>query len=109
MIIMKEKFIQSIHDKKKIELKFFSKEDSCPLTRVCAPLDYGSIKKAKDKTPRFHFWDYESDKSPHPLLLKINQIISMNFLDEGFDPGEFVTWNTKEFPWHISRDWGKFS
>jgi hypothetical protein len=103
---MKEKFIESIHSRKKIRLTFFSKEDGQNITRLCAPMDYGEGRRSKDKSDKFHLWDFESDKKNHPLSLLPNQIVGMEFTDLKFDPSDFVKWNPN---WIIKRDWGKFS
>lgn len=69
-------------------------------------MDYAPSTRAVDKTPRFHFWDYESDVKRHTLSLLPNQIVKMEFLTTHFEPSEFVTWATN---WTVARDWGKFS
>lgn len=103
---MKEKFIQAIHNKNKVRLTFYSKEDGRPLIRVCAPMDYGPSRRAKNKDNRYHLWDYESDTRNHVLSLLPKQVISIDVLEDYFDPSEFITWNTD---WFVDRDWGKFS
>ncbi len=105
----KEDFIRAIHTKKKIRIKFYSKEDSGSLERKCAPMDYGPSRRAREQKDKFHLWDYESDTGAHTLSLNPEQIQELEVLDESFDPGEFVTWNTKEKPWFISRNWGIYS
>ncbi|MEH6472814.1 MAG: hypothetical protein V7752_16360 [Halopseudomonas sp.] len=102
----KESFIQSIHDKIKVSLTFYSKEDGRSLTRLCAPMDFGPSGRGSDTSDKFHFWDYESDVKPHPLSLPPSQIISIVPTDNSFDPSEFVTWQPN---WLVSRDWGRFS
>ena len=99
-------FIQGIHDKKKISLSLFSKEDVAILIRSCAPMDFGPSSRAKVKADRYHLWDYESDTGPHTLSLLPDQIKSMELTDEDFDPVEFVKWTPN---WIIKRDWGQFS
>ncbi|WP_027360722.1 hypothetical protein [Desulforegula conservatrix] len=108
---MHDKFIQAIHDKSKIDLHFFSKEDGSVIVRKCAPMDFGPSRKFKDGINRYHVWDYfpDSGKKPHPIPLEPNQIKTMNILEENFDPAEFITWSTKTSPWHVQRDWGQFS
>lgn len=96
-------FIKAIHDKTKIRLTFYSKQDRESLVRLCAPMDYGAGSRTKDKSDRFHLWDYESATSYHPLSLLPSQIINMNFLDEAFEPSEFISWTPN---WIIKRDWG---
>lgn len=103
---MKNEFIAAIHSKNKVRLTFHSKEDNGALVRTCAPMDYGPSSRAHDKSDRFHFWDYDSDKQRHTLSLLPEQVISIQVLGETFNPGEFVTWPTA---WHVQRDWGQYS
>lgn len=106
---MKDQFIRAIHEKKKVRLTFFSKEDNAILVRKCAPMDYGPKRKAKNQADRFHLWDYESDEKTHPLSPLPEDVREMVFLNEEFDPSEFVIWDTKLYPWKVPRDWGKYS
>lgn len=106
---MHNSFIQAIHDKKKIELHFFSKEDGRVIVRKCAPMDFGPSRRAKIPTDRYHLWDYESDEKQHNLPLLPNQIKEMKILDETFDPAEFIHWPFVPKSWHVQRDWGQFS
>jgi len=101
-----EQFIQAIHERRKLRITFYSEEDKCSLTRVCAPMDIGPSRKAKHQKDYFHVWDYESDTKPHPLPLTPNNIKSIELLDDFFDPGEFIDWTPK---WFIARDWGHYS
>ncbi|WP_305404625.1 hypothetical protein [Photobacterium leiognathi] len=104
--MQKAQFIDSIHAKTKINLTFYSKEDGCKLTRICAPMDFGPSRRAHNKNDRFHLWDYESDKKNHVLSLLPDQIVIMEFLNDEFCPSEFITWQTN---WFIPRDWGIYS
>lgn len=99
-------FISAIHAKRRIRLTFFSKQDGIILLRLCAPMDFGPSRRAKNKDDRYHLWDYESDASNHVLSLLPEQIHKMEFLDEVFQPGEFITWSCN---WIITRDWGVYS
>jgi hypothetical protein len=103
---MRDRFIAAIHSKNKVSATFFSKEDGHTLVRRCAPMDFGPSRRAKDKSDRFHMWDYDSDEGRHTLSLLPNQLVSIEVLTESFDPGEFVTWPPN---WFIKRDWGPFS
>ena len=103
---MKDKFIAAIHSKSKIRVTFFSKEDRRNIVRLCAPMDFGPSRRAADKSDRFHMWDYESDKKNHTLSLIPNQVVSIDVLDQNFDPAEFITWSTD---WFVQRDWGQYS
>lgn len=104
--MFEDQFIQAIHNKTKIRLTFFSKEDRHNLTRLCAPMDFGPSRRAHNQDDRFHMWDYESDKNNHSLSLLPNQIVDMEFTDETFEPSDFVTWEPN---WIVARDWGTFS
>ncbi|WED26433.1 hypothetical protein L3V77_15760 [Vibrio sp. DW001] len=104
--MQKTQFIDSIHSKSKISMTFFSKEDGRQLHRLCAPMDFGPSRRAHNKDDRYHLWDYESDNKNHVLSLLPDQIVAMEFLDQNFDPIEFVTWQTN---WFVSRDWGVLS
>lgn len=99
-------FVQAIHDKKMIELAFFSKEDGRILIRKCAPMDLGPSRRAHDQSDRIHVWDYESDTVNHTLSLKPEQISSIRVLDETFEPGDFVKWTPR---WFVRRNWGMYS
>jgi len=106
---MKDNFIKAIHNKNKILLYFFSKEDGTVLTRTCAPMDFGPSRRAAEKNDRFHFWDYDSDTKRHTLSLNPEQVQNMVVLEENFDPAEFITWDTQQSPWFVPRDWGAYS
>jgi hypothetical protein len=106
---MLDEFIQAIGDRKKIRLTFYSKEDRSQLVRTCAPMDYGPSRRAKDKSDRYHVWDYDSDMRIHTLSLLPEQVIRIDVLEDKFDPAEFVTWDTSNSPWFIKRDWGQYS
>jgi hypothetical protein len=106
---MIDQFIQAIHDKHKIRISFYSKDDGQVIVRTCAPMDYGPSRRAAQKNDRFHLWDYESDTRNHTLSLNPEQIQKMEILEEIFDPGEFITWDTKKSVWFVTRDWGMYS
>jgi hypothetical protein len=93
-----ETFISAIRDRRKVILTFVSKEDMGQrLTRTCAPMDYGPSGFAKNKSNRYHFWDYDSDSPSgrHTLSLLPTQVVSIVETAELFDPSEFVVWETK--------------
>lgn len=102
-------FIQAIRDKKKVKIRFQSKQDSVEKERICAPMDYGPSRRTHDRSNRYHLWDYDSASGPHTLLLLPEQLISVKTLDEYFDPKEFVKWDLAKSAWSISRDWGDYS
>lgn len=98
--------IQAINDLREVRVEFQSKEDGgAILSRSCAPMDYGPSRRASDKTPRYHFWDFESDSGAnHTLSLLASQITSVEVLDTSFDPASFVSWDPN---WFVARTtWG---
>ncbi|MEN4605756.1 hypothetical protein L2D04_00375 [Pantoea agglomerans] len=103
---MRDKFIDAIHNRSKIQLTFYSKEDDATITRLTAPMDFGPSRRAHDKSDRFHFWDYESDEKNHVLSLLPEAIESLMVIDQDFQPQEFVSWTPN---WFIARDWGQHS
>jgi len=102
-------FIKGLHQRYKVRLSFFSQEDQATLTRICAPMDYGPSRRAKDQSDRYHFWDFDSDGKTHVLSLLAERVIGIELTVERFDPAEFITWDTVKSPWFIDRDWGIFS
>jgi len=99
--------IDAIHDLREVEVTFRSKEDGgATLSRRCAPMDYAPRARAHDKTPVYHFWDFESDgPRNHTLSLPAYQITGVKILDSGFDPSDFVAWDPE---WAIERaTWGE--
>jgi hypothetical protein len=101
-----DRFIGAIHNKTKIKLTFYSHEDGCDLVRLCAPMDYGIFRAARDGVNRYHLWDYESDKVMHNLAIVPENIVLMEFLTDTFEPSGFITWTCK---WFVKRDWGHYS
>lgn len=102
-----EVFVSAIHSRSKLRLTFFSKEDRAERIRICAPFDFGPLRRAKDQSDRYHFWNYDGDKKAHSLSISGEQVISMTTLEESFDPAEIVTWSPTA--WRIPRDWGAHS
>ena len=100
-------FIAGIDGRQKVLLTFLSREDSdSHQIRTCAPMDYGPGSRPKDKSNRYHFWDYDSADGPHTLSLLPDRIVSIAPIEEQFDPAEFVVWDPD---WHHPRDWGNLS
>jgi len=102
----KSTFLEALHSKRRLLVRFHSKEDGAVLTRTCAPMDYGPSSRGKDRSDRFHLWDFTSDTGAHTLSLRFDQLLSVALLAEGFDPALFVTWEPN---WIIPRDWGDLS
>ena len=103
-----ELFIAAIHDRQRVLLTFITK-DGERRDRTCAPLDYGPRARASDQSDCFHFWDFDSPSGPHPVALLPTQIVEIAPIDEYFDPAAFVSWDLREHPWNVTRDWGPYS
>ncbi len=102
-------FIECLHRRRKVRLSFFSQEDNQILIRICAPLDYGPSRRAKEQSNRYHLWDFHSDRTTHVLSLLPEKVFQIEPISDSFDPEEFITWDTTKSPWFIKREWGIFS
>ena len=102
MISNHQQFIEAIKQKKKVNVRFYSKADSGVLDRVCAPMDYGPGGEIPDGLNRYWLWDYTSNGGSHTLGLVPQQIVDLQVLGEVFDPAEF---GVRSSPWSIPRDW----
>lgn len=114
-------FVRAIKDRRKIRLiyssedgdsSFFQAKLSAPMdysTKLSAPMDYHPDRRATDKSDCYYFWDFEESNNGAPLILEPDKIISMDLDKKTFDPSDFVTWDVRELPWFLKRDWGKFS
>lgn len=102
MIPNHPRFIQAIHDKKKVCVRFYSEADSGVLDRVCAPMDYGPGREIQDGLNRYWFWDYAGTTNPHTIGLVPLQIMDLQILGEDFNPAELTVRPTQ---WSIPRDW----
>jgi hypothetical protein len=104
-----EAVIQAITDLREVRVTWPSQDDGGALQgRRCAPMDFGPSRRTADQTPRYHFWDFESDSGRnHNLSLLASQITEVEILDSHFDPAAFVTWSTARSPWFVQRrSWG---
>jgi len=99
-------FLAAIQSKKKIGIRFNSQKDDDQTSRICAPMDFGPHARVPDKGNRYHVWNYRGTSGAHPMPIDPAEIISLDILEEDFDPAEFVKWQPK---WHIKRDWGIYS
>lgn len=103
-------FLRAIKEKRKIRLVYFREEDdSSPQVKLTAPMDYHLGHRATDKSDYYYFWDFEEADKGAPLVLDPGRIISMKLEEETFAPSEFITWNVRELPWFVKRDWGELS
>jgi hypothetical protein len=102
MIPNHTQFIEAIHAKTKVCVRFYSKADSGLLDRVCAPMDYGPGGEFQDGLSRYWFWDYASNAGAHTLGLLPQQVVDLRVLGEVFDPAQL---DVRPPQWSIPRDW----
>ena len=103
MIPNHKQFIEAIHEKKKVCVRFYSKADSGVLDRVCAPMDYGLGGEIKDELNRYWLWDCANNTGSHTLGLVPQQILDLQVLGEVFDPALL---DVRPPQWSVPRDWG---
>lgn len=103
---IKAVFIKAIHTKSPVKVKVNTYEKGL-IDRHCIPFDFGPSNHFKDKSERFHFYDLNSPDGKHNLSILPEQLISIEALNETFDPATYVTW--KPINWHVKRDWGNYS
>ena len=101
-----ELFLETINNKKKVRIKADTQEKGI-IERICIPFDFGSSRKYKDGNNRYHFFDLDSPDGSHNLSILPEQLISIEVLNEGFEPKYYVRW--KPISWFTPRDWGEFS
>ena len=102
MIPAHKQFIEAIHAKKKVCVRFYSQPDSGVVDRVCAPMDYGPEAGNPDGLNRYWLWDYASNTAPCTLGLVPQQIVDLRMLGELFDPAHL---DVRPQQWSIARDW----
>ena len=103
MIPNHPRFIEAVHEKKKVRLRFYSKDDSGILDLICAPMDYDPGSEIKDGLNRYWLWDYGNNTDSHTLSLAPQQIVDLQVSGEAFDPAEF---GVRIWQWSTPRDWG---
>ena len=102
-------FVQAIHNKRKIRLSYYAEKHGEVITRLCIPYDFGPLRSDEAKKDRYHFHDCEGSKGGHTASILSENVRGIEVLEEGFEPKDYITWDTKEKPWHIKRDWGEYS
>jgi len=105
--MLKENFIQAIHEKKLVEIKFVTKSDKSTRVRKCVPFDFGYSTRDKNKVDKYQLYDLNSPNGKHNLALEPEQLITLSILNETFNPADYITWDT--INWTIRRDWGVYS
>ncbi len=90
MIPNHAQFLESLKEKKKVRVQFYSQPDSGVLDRVFAPMDYGPGHHSTDGRNRYWLWDYASETGKYTLGLAPQQIVDLHPLGEAFDPAQFT-------------------
>jgi hypothetical protein len=103
MIPNHPRFLEAIHDKKKVSVRFYSKADSGVVDRTCAPLDYGPGGETEDDLNRYWFWDCATGTAAKVFGLVAEQIVELSVLGEGFDPAQLGVIPPR---WSVPREWG---
>ncbi|OGM93121.1 MAG: hypothetical protein A2561_03925 [Candidatus Staskawiczbacteria bacterium RIFOXYD1_FULL_32_13] len=101
-------FLKAIAELKFVKLRFNSQEKGI-IERECIPFDFGPSRRNLSINPdRYHFYDLDSPEGTHNLSILPDQIISLEVLEQKFEPADYITWDPP-YDWFIPRDWGKFS
>ncbi|CAH0435218.1 hypothetical protein CQ395_17020 [Clostridium neonatale] len=103
---MNNNFVQTINNKKIVKVVFDSNEKGI-ITRNCIPFDFGPSRRYRDGKDRYHFYDLDSPPGNYNLSILPSQILSIDIMEEGFDPAQCVTWTP--IKWLLARDWGLYS
>jgi hypothetical protein len=102
-------FLDAIASRHRLSVTFFSRKEGKELVRVCAPLDFGPLRGAKEPADHYQLWDLEGKRKPLNIAVLPADVVKMTVLGETFDPAEIITWAFKPGAWRIARDWGQFS
>ena len=100
---MNDNFVQAINNKKIVKVRFDSNEKGI-IIRNCIPFDFGPSRRYRDGKDRYHFYDLDSPSGNHNLSILPSQILSIDIMEESFDPAQYVTWSPVK--WFLARDWG---
>jgi len=99
-------FLEAIHLKRLLKIKFNSKEKGI-IERTCVPFDFGPSRRSKDGFDKFHLYDLDSPDGKHTLSILPEQLLEIELLNIEFNPADYITWSP--INWFTKRDWGKFS
>ncbi len=102
-------FIAAIGRRQMVLIEYRSKKSGAFESRTCAPLDFGPLRRTADGIDRFHFWDYDGSRGGHVASIEAQQVTRVEVVGHNFDPSDIVTWDVRQSPWHVERDWGSLS
>jgi hypothetical protein len=103
MIANHSQFLAALHEKKLVEIKFYSQADAGTVDRECMPLDYGPDSEAKDALNRYWIWDPAAPAGKNLVGVLPAQITSMRVLGVSFEP-EKLSLGSRS--WSVPRAWG---
>lgn len=67
----KARFVSALHEKKKIRLTFYSKEDADVVVRTCAPMDYGPSRRCSPMRRRRFLASVRNPRNNRRLLTMV--------------------------------------
>ncbi|HZL81154.1 MAG TPA: hypothetical protein VFC06_04335 [Demequina sp.] len=106
-MIEHEDFVECVRERKRARVVFASQKEGGTLReRICAPMDFGPDRRAADTRDRYHFFDLDAG---HLLKKFPKDIVRFEPLGQTFEPADFVTWDVRQSPWWLKRDWGVYS
>ncbi len=102
-------FLDALHSKNRMVVRFFNRKEKRELVKTVAPMDFGPLRGALDAQPRYQFWDLLGKRKPLNIAVLAEDIREMKVEEGTFDPAEIITWTFKPGAWAVERDWGSFS
>src|SRR5271155_3002077 len=102
-------FLEAIATRHRLSVRFLHRTDRREVVRVCAPLDFGPLRGAVNRSDVYQLWDLEAKRKPFNLALAETDVVSMTRLQETFEPAAIIRWAFKPHAWHVARDWAEFS
>lgn len=102
-------FLEALHAKRRVSVRFFSRKENRELEKTCAPMDFGPLRGALDTQPRYQFWDLLGKRKPLNVAVLEEDLREVTLLEGTFDPAEIITWAFKAGAWSVARAWGDYS
>ncbi|HYF15335.1 MAG TPA: hypothetical protein VD971_09720 [Phycisphaerales bacterium] len=85
-----EEFLFAQREQRKLMLSFFSKGGRDHELRLCAPIAFEPLRRSRDQSFRYHFFDFTGEPNPHPMALSPDQIFRMKATSDHFNPMQFA-------------------
>jgi hypothetical protein len=102
-------FISALEGMRQVTFTFLNAKEGKEQTLLCAPLDFGPLRGALDKSPRYQLWDLKAKRPPFNVTALVEDVRSIVALDASFEPEAIIKWAFKPNAWSHARDWGAFS